>query len=260
MYTCNETQGGVYLYPLPCQPRRRPSCAWRGVRLWRIAQVRQGSIFLLRTLYSDFHFDNLPLIVEILRTMHNLSNHHRGAFSFCHPDAGPGAEDAELRDRSAPRPSLSAYARNRPPLWKPVRQMPRDMQRWGVPPTTVSYCELRTLRRNSALSACERRAARTAWSLSGGGRRALARAAHQGCQAVWLVYSVLYECQRASSCALLATQARLGHEPLSVCEFAYYVSVSWVEGPRLAFHRLYSRRSRECMGRLRQHCLFSTSN
>jgi hypothetical protein len=159
MYTCNETQGGVYLYPLPCQPRRRPSCAWRGVRLWRIAQVRQGSIFLLRTLYSDFHFDNLPLIVEILRTMHNLSNHHRGAFSFCHPDAGPGAEDAELRDRSAPRPSLSAYARNRPPLWKPVRQMPRDMQRWGVPPTTVSYCELRTLRRNSALSACERRPA-----------------------------------------------------------------------------------------------------
>eukprot|EP00900_Chrysochromulina_parva_P007496 jgi/Chrpa1/16748/Chrysochromulina_OHIO_Genome00021632-RA len=60
------------------------------------------------------------------------------------------------------RVALSAYARNRPPLWKPVRQMPRDMQRWGVPPTTVSYCELRTLRRNSALSACERRAARTA--------------------------------------------------------------------------------------------------
>ena len=56
----------------------------------------------LRTLYSDFHFDNLPLIVEILRTMHNLSNHHRGAFSFCHPDAGPGAEDAELRDRRRP--------------------------------------------------------------------------------------------------------------------------------------------------------------
>jgi len=216
------------------------------------------------------------------------------------------------------RDALSAYARNRPPLWKPVRQMPREMQRWGavaaaaatvaaapaaaaaaaaaapaaaapaaalvassqapvaasrgiapqsihaahrmsprtssstgrsprctaeanrtllhavqarvsecrgrrlrtaraaasrrllarlvahswpaqaVPPTTVSFCELRTLRRHSALSACERRAARTAWSLSGGGRRALARAAHQGCQAVWLVCSVEYECQRAS--------------------------------------------------------------
>ena len=119
------------------------------------------------------------------------------------------------------RDALSAYARNRPPLWKPVRQMPREMQRWGVPPTTVSFCELRTLRRHSALSACERRAARTAWSLSGGGRRALARAAHQGCQAVWLVCSVQYECQRASSCALLATRARLGHEPHSVCEFAY---------------------------------------
>lgn len=37
------------------------------------------------------------------------------------------------------RDALSAYARNRPPLWKPVRQMPREMQRWGVPPTTVSY-------------------------------------------------------------------------------------------------------------------------
>ncbi len=36
------------------------------------------------------------------------------------------------------RDALSAYARNRPPLWKPVRQMPREMQRWGVPPTTVS--------------------------------------------------------------------------------------------------------------------------
>ena len=30
--------------------------------------------------------------------------------------------------------------------------MPRDMQRWGFPPTTVSYCELQTLRRNSALA------------------------------------------------------------------------------------------------------------
>ena len=29
------------------------------------------------------------------------------------------------------RDALSAYARNRPPLWKPVRQMPREMQRWG---------------------------------------------------------------------------------------------------------------------------------
>ncbi|KOO25776.1 conserved unknown protein [Chrysochromulina tobinii] len=35
--------------------------------------------------------------------------------------------------------ALSACARNRPPLWKPARQLLRDMQRWGVPPTTVSY-------------------------------------------------------------------------------------------------------------------------
>ena len=41
--------------------------------------------------------------------------------------------------------ALSACARNRPPLWKPARQLLRDMQRWGVPPTTVSYCELQTL-------------------------------------------------------------------------------------------------------------------
>jgi len=28
--------------------------------------------------------------------------------------------------------------------------MPRDMQRWGFPPTTASFCELQTLHRNSA--------------------------------------------------------------------------------------------------------------
>ena len=44
--------------------------------------------------------------------------------------------------------ALSAYARNRPPLRTPARKLPRDMQRWGFPPTTVSYCELQTLRRN----------------------------------------------------------------------------------------------------------------
>ena len=50
--------------------------------------------------------------------------------------------------------ALSAYARNRPPLRTPARKLPRDMQRWGFPPTTVSYCELQTLRRNLALAAC----------------------------------------------------------------------------------------------------------
>jgi len=35
--------------------------------------------------------------------------------------------------------ALSACARNRPPLWKPARQLLREMQRWGVTPTTVSY-------------------------------------------------------------------------------------------------------------------------
>ena len=33
--------------------------------------------------------------------------------------------------------AVSAYARNRPPLRTPARKLPRDMQRWGFPPTTV---------------------------------------------------------------------------------------------------------------------------
>ncbi len=157
MYTCNETQGGVYLYPLPCQPRRRPSCAWRGVRLWRIAQVRQGSIFV-------------PFIQISISTICPSSSRYFGRCTtsqttieallvFAIRTQAPGPKMRNCATAARARPSLSAYARNRPPLWKPVRQMPRDMQRWGVPPTTVSYCELRTLRRNSALSACERRPA-----------------------------------------------------------------------------------------------------
>ena len=91
--------------------------------------------------------------------------------------------------------ALSAYAHTRPPLWKPARQLPRDM------PTCNA------LRRSSALSACERRAARTAWWLSGGGRRALARAARRGARHRSVVFKLYgsyaaqvfgsYECQRA---------------------------------------------------------------
>jgi hypothetical protein len=103
-----------------------------------------------------------------------------------------GAGDAlSQRTRRRDRVELGAECIHAQPAAaaKPARQLPRDMQRWGVPPTTVSFCELGTLRRNSELSACKRRAARAAWWLSGGSRRALARAAHQGGQAVWLVCS-----------------------------------------------------------------------
>jgi hypothetical protein len=89
--------------------------------------------------------------------------------------------------------ALIAYAHTRPPLWKPARQLPR------------ATCN--ALRRSLALSACERRAARTAWWLSGGCRRALARAARRGVRHRSVVFKLYgsyaaqvfgsYECQRA---------------------------------------------------------------
>jgi hypothetical protein len=118
--------------------------------------------------------------------------------------------------------ALSAYAHTRPPLWKPARQLPR------------ATCN--ALRRSLALSACERRAARTAWWLSGGCRRALARAARRGVRHRSVVFKLygsyaaqvfgsffvrVSACEGASLCALIAAREHvvLGHvEPLSVCE------------------------------------------
>jgi hypothetical protein len=46
--------------------------------------------------------------------------------------------------------------------------MPRFMQRWGFPPTTASYCELQTLRHNSALAPSAERPGRHGGSLAAG--------------------------------------------------------------------------------------------
>ncbi len=117
------------------------------------------------------------------------------------------------------RDALSAFARNRPPLWKPVRQMPREMQRWGVPPTTVSYCELQTLRRILALAPSAERPGRHGRSLA---------AVDELWPALPTKVVKLYGSYAAYSTSVSvrrhalshATRARLGHEPHSVCEFA----------------------------------------
>jgi len=46
--------------------------------------------------------------------------------------------------------------------------MPRFMQRWSFPPTTVSYCELQTLRRILALAPSAERPGRHGGSLAAG--------------------------------------------------------------------------------------------
>ena len=97
--------------------------------------------------------------------------------------------------------------------------MPREMQRWGVPPTTVSYCELRTLRRNSALAPSAERPGRHGRSLA---------AVDELWPALPTKVVKLYGSYAAYSTSVSvrrhalshATRARLGHEPHSVCEFA----------------------------------------
>jgi hypothetical protein len=83
--------------------------------------------------------------------------------------------------------------------------MPRDMQSWGFPPTTVSYCELQTLRRNLALAPSAERPGRHGGSLAAADE--LWPALHVGRSRDERVFGS-YECQRASSCALHATRAR----------------------------------------------------
>ena len=81
------------------------------------------------------------------------ARHARAAPSDTRNVAGAG-DKLSQRARRRDRVKLGAECvRAQPAAAADARApMPRDMQSWGFPPTTVSYCELQTLRRNLALA------------------------------------------------------------------------------------------------------------
>lgn len=80
--------------------------------------------------------------------------------------------------------ALTACARNRPPQWRPARQLLRNMKRWGIERTTVSY--------NAALAAAA--AARNARAA----RRLLEAMAEEGARADVASYgTTIAACERA---------------------------------------------------------------
>jgi hypothetical protein len=97
------------------------------------------------------------------------ARHARAAPSDTRDVAGAGdtlSQRARQRDRvklggECVRAQPAAAADARAP-------MPRFMQRWSFPPTTVSYCELQTLRRILALAPSAERPGRHGGSLAAG--------------------------------------------------------------------------------------------
>jgi hypothetical protein len=114
--------------------------------------------------------------------------------------------------------ALSAYAHTRPPLWKPARQLPRDMPTCMRAPSGPDGMVALWRRPTSSGPRCSTRRAPPKRSV----------------QAVWLVCSASVRFVRVSACvAVGASSCALslllehgvfgdvfGHEPLSVCEAA----------------------------------------
>ena len=88
--------------------------------------------------------------------------------SWCRQYAQPTCAPTRQRARRRDRVKLGAECvRAQPAAAADARApMPLDMQRWGFPPTTVSYCELQTLRHNSALAPSAERPGRHGGSLA----------------------------------------------------------------------------------------------
>jgi hypothetical protein len=122
--------------------------------------------------------DHLQLGAECVRAQPANAVEARALAAARHARAAPS--DSDTRDVAGAGDTLSQRARQRDRVKlgaECVRAQPaaaadarapmlRFMQRWSFPPTTVSYCELQTLRRNSALAPSAERPGRHGGSLA----------------------------------------------------------------------------------------------